>query len=315
MEDGKVILYMDGGLASQMTAYVFYKQIEKLGYKPELDLTWFDRFGRDRYLLNEVFQIKASECNDLGRYKIYNSGNLFAKAFRKSKLINLAILVGVVPKIHYSVKPRYLGHVFDLDAVDEVIKRAGTTYLWGYWGFTRFIEEAPDEMRVVFQFPKIADYRNSKVLEEITSCNSVSLHVRKGDYLKYPDTFENLSLSYYRRAIHEVKNRTSHLVFYIFSNDIEWCKKNTIELGLENEEVVFVSGNEGSDAYIDMNLMSHCCHNICANSGFSLWAAFLNDNQHKTVVVPKRFYTDYWCKKNRIDLYRIPEKEWIVIDN
>ena len=91
-------------------------------------------------------------------------------------------------------------------------------------------------------------------------------------------------------------------VFFIFSDDIEWCKEN---LKLP-EECVFVDWNTGNDSYVDLQLMSLCKHNIIANSSFSWWGAWLNNNEKKIVVAPEKFYK---AESNFNDSHLIP-KTW-----
>lgn len=90
--------------------------------------------------------------------------------------------------------------------------------------------------------------------------------------------------------------------FFIFSDDIEWCKEN---LKLP-EECVFVDWNTGNDSYVDLQLMSLCKHNIIANSSFSWWGAWLNNNEKKIVVAPEKFYK---AESNFNDSHLIP-KTW-----
>lgn len=314
-EKEKIVVYMDGGLASQMTSYVFALSLREKGHDPCFDLSWFNRFGRDRLLMNRVFGIELKECKKLGRYALYNSGNPIAILIRKSKLINFLILIGIIPKIYFTVKPRYYGYKFSVNNVDKILAQNPKSYFWGHWAFSDYIENNKEFVRKVFSFPEIVDEMNSGYLEEIRGTNSVSIHVRKGDFLKYPKVFRNLSFSYYHKAVDLIKTRVDSPVFYIFSNDIEWCMENIKNMGLSLGESVFVSGNSGKNDFIDMQLMSNCKHNIVANSGFSLWAGFLNNYKEKIVVAPKEGYTEDWCRKNEVNLYRVPEKSWILVNN
>ena len=142
---------------------------------------------------------------------------------------------------------------------------------------------------------------NSKLLlKKINSTNSVSIHVRRGDYLK--DNNLNIhglcSLEYYSKAIEILNKNSNNLSFFIFSDDLEWCKS---KFSLSND-LHFCDGNFIEDFF----LMSNCKNNIIANSSFSWWAAFLNENIKKTVIYPSNWFAD----KN-VSIY-FPKK-WIKL--
>lgn len=129
------------------------------------------------------------------------------------------------------------------------------------------------------------DDRNKQILELISKTNSVSLHVRRGDYLKTENIkmYGNITTdAYYKKAIAIVSSQIEAPNFFIFSNDIEWCKQN---LGIE--KAIFVQNNSGKNSYIDMFLMSKCKANILANSSFSYWGAMFNENENKLVIYPQ----------------------------
>lgn len=109
--------------------------------------------------------------------------------------------------------------------------------------------------------------------------NSVSIHVRRGDYIYKQDRHPVIDISYYNQAI-KYFNYCDN--FLIFSDDIEWCKKN-----FTGNKFIFI---EGEADYIDLWLMSLCNHNIIANSSFSWWGAWLNQNPNKKVISPKIWF-------------------------
>ena len=128
--------------------------------------------------------------------------------------------------------------------------------------------------------------------------NAVSIHVRRGDYLAKHDRHPVQSIDYYKQAMQYFDSSS---IFYIFSDDIEWCKEN-----FKGSQFTFIEDNAD---YIDLWLMSLCDHNIIANSSFSWWGAWLNQNPNKIVIAPKNWFGPN--KKLSVqDL--IPEK-WIQI--
>lgn len=143
---------------------------------------------------------------------------------------------------------------------------------------------------------------NELILSEIKSSLSVSVHIRRGDYLdpEVQKRYGNIATEqYYRVAINLIKEKIgSNIKFFVFSNDIEWCKANLV-----SDDIVFVEGNNGIKSSIDMYLMSNCCHHIIANSSFSYWGAMLNQSPNKYVIYPK-----IWDNIQKPDIF---PSDWI----
>ncbi len=112
--------------------------------------------------------------------------------------------------------------------------------------------------------------------------NSIGVHVRRGDYLQFSDIHPTLPISYYMEAISKVSREAKVNCVLIFSDDIEWCKRE-----FRSPNVRFVEGLEDYEA---LCLMSLCDHNIIANSSFSWWGAYLNDRPYQKVVAPKQWF-------------------------
>ncbi len=127
---------------------------------------------------------------------------------------------------------------------------------------------------------------------EILKNETCSIHVRRGDYLKLPNHHPSCDLNYFKEGIKKMPENT---VFLIFSDDIEWCKKYFNF----NSKTHFIENNFD---YIDMWLMSMCNHNITANSSFSWWGSWLNENPDKIVVMPKKWFGQS-INHNTMDLY------------
>jgi len=169
--------------------------------------------------------------------------------------------------------------------------------LVGFWQSEKYFENAKDEVRKYLQLPFVEGYRDY-----------VSIHVRRGDYVQHSGSFPPVTIEYFVQAIKNF-HRPKLLVF---SDDIEWCKK---ELPYPLQQASQMNFSEGRNEFEDMSLMASCGHNIIANSSFSWWAAWLNTNPDKIVISPscKRgnwFGMEAGVKHDCIDL--IP-KEWIQI--
>ena len=136
-----------------------------------------------------------------------------------------------------------------------------------------------------------------KIKEIILKTESISVHIRRGDYKK-----NNMVLSkdYYLKAINLISSKVVHPVWIIFSDDIEFVKNNYFFEG----KAVFIDDSLGMRDFEQLMLMSKCKHNIIANSTFSWWGAWLNKNRNKYVVAPRKWFSS---QRNIIPV------EWIKI--
>jgi hypothetical protein len=112
--------------------------------------------------------------------------------------------------------------------------------------------------------------------------HSVSLHIRRGDYLRFPNHHPQPSMGYYMTAVQQIRKKRDVRCILVFSDDIPWCKKE-----LRSPEIRFI---EGLQDYEDMLLMSLCNANVISNSSFSWWASYFNQNADKMVYAPKTWF-------------------------
>lgn len=162
-------------------------------------------------------------------------------------------------------------------------------YIAGYWQSEKYFVKADFEIRSDFLFKQSLAGQNAEIAAQIKASNSVSLHIRRGDYAQSPKAraIHGLcSLEYYRAAVQYIAARVDKPFFFIFSDDVAWAKGN-LKI---NFPCRFINHNHGVDSHNDMNLMSLCRHNIIANSTFSWWGAWLNANHGKIVVAPKAWF-------------------------
>ena len=163
-------------------------------------------------------------------------------------------------------------------------------YLDGYWQSEKYFHEYANQIREYFTFRLPFSNKNAEIAERIAKANAVSLHVRRGDYANSPKTTAThglCSLDYYRVAIDYVIAHVIQPHFFIFSDDIAWVKAN-LNIG---SSAFFIDHNANQESYNDMRLMSLCKHNIIANSSFSWWGAWLNQNAEKIVIAPKQWFS------------------------
>lgn len=178
-----------------------------------------------------------------------------------------------------------------------------------YWENYHFIKDIED-LNYIFRFPQL-DGKNQEIANFMRKTNSVSIHVRRGDYQKV--LFWRVLLGdicekeYYDKAISRVEELVENPVYFIFSDEIEWVKQN-----LKIKDGIYIDWNYGMDSYKDMYLISCCKCNICANSTFSLMSTWFNNNPNPIRIVPTK-----WLNQHDDLLFAkyIPDDNWIPIDN
>ncbi len=188
----------------------------------------------------------------------------------------------------------------------QLIRLTGNLIIDGYWQSERYFNEIADDIRRELQPIEPPSPNEREFLSKIIRVNSVSLHIRRGDFIINPMAAAHhvvCDLTYYQRAVSMVAKRVLNPVFFVFSDDPVWVKK---ELRLDYP-MVLVSRSQSWPAYEDLRLMSNCMHHIIANSSFSWWGAWLNPSSSKIVVAPSRWFR---VEKNTKDL---TPPEWYLV--
>ena len=186
----------------------------------------------------------------------------------------------------------YALDVFNLQ-VEFTVRRQmnrGDVYLDDYWQSEDYFKDIEKIIHQDFTFKKSPEGLNKKLAKQIAQTASVSIHIRRGDYVTSRRTNRfhgTCSPDYYHRCVELIEDKISNPHFFIFGDDIKWAKEN-LEI---NHPIIFVEHNYGSENYFeDMRLMSLCRHNIIANSSFSWWGAWLNENSNKMVLAPQKWF-------------------------
>lgn len=292
------IVNIIGGLGNQMFQYAFAVALQKHYSKEEILI--------DTQHFKYLFFKQYKSCNLHNGYEL---NKLFPNATIKAALRDQLVTVTryipnyFISRINRKLLPHKVSEYIEAHNYiyyPEVFEKDYSCYYEGYWQSANFFKDCVTEVQYAFTFPLPNEY-NLRIKEEITNCNSVGIHIRRGDYLSDPEYKGLCELDYYQRALQEIGIEGKH--FFIFSNDISWCKVNIISL-LNSAPVSFVEGNTGKDSAWDMYLMSLCDELIIANSSFSWWGAFLN-KKSKKIVAPKKWinrdyeadvYLDNWIK-------------------
>lgn len=172
---------------------------------------------------------------------------------------------------------------------DNLISVGNDVVLSGYWQSERYFQETAKKLKESLKLKSDLSAKSLEISELIKQVNSVSLHIRRGDYVvgTYSDQIlDQLDLAYYFQAIKELGKNEKDIIFFIFSDDHEWVKNN---LNI-NFPVVYVDHNNSEACFEDLYLMSLCKHNIIANSSFSWWGAWFNKNNCKKIYAPKNWF-------------------------
>lgn len=288
-----LIIKMNGGLGNQLQQYALYEKLKSLGKDVKLDISWF---GKDvgtatkRELELDYFpKVNYEACSE-DELKTVGNRNFFRK---------------VSEKLHLIERNLYVEH----QMYDENIFQMDNKVLEGYWACEAYYEDILPELRKKLMFPKSDNPENVRMEEMMRSCNSVSIHLRRGDYLK-PENQELFggicTEKYYEQAFAYVKEKVKDARFFVFSDDPAYAKEK-----YGGEEFVIVDINHGKDSFYDIHLMSCCKHHICANSTFSFWGARLNPNRDKIMVRPlKQKNCDWYVPEKMKQLW----KHWVLID-
>ena len=171
----------------------------------------------------------------------------------------------------------------------EILNSPDHSYLDGYWQTEKYFKSIEEIIRTDLTLTQDLPPHLQSVAKQIQDTNSVSIHVRRGDYASNPTTtaYHGLySVEWYMNAIDHLQASISAAHFFIFSDDYEWVTAN---LKLSGPFTFIKPSPDGQEAQ-DLFLMSLCKHNITANSSFSWWAAWLNRNSHKKVIAPSRWF-------------------------
>ena len=239
-----------------------------------------------------VFKLKLTLASEELAYALRGWGtpNLFGKSVRKVRKI-----AGLLPKSYYAESNSF---AFD----PSVMAMRHDVYLDGLFINPKYFHSIEKDLREDFSFNVPLAGENEELAHEIESCNSVSIHVRMGDYTSTSvgDNYPGYGRGYYERAMKLVEAKIDGPRYYIFSDNPEWVRSRLSLL----DNCTIVSHNAIEKGYEDLRLMSLCKHNIITNSTFSWWGAWLNKNSAKIVVTPRKWFSgldnsdlllDGWC--------------------
>ena len=245
---------IDGGVGNQLFHYCFYKYLE-------------EKYGKCIYGLYVG--------NEHNGYELEKYFDVIVRDSRFSR-----ILLWMIGKLQHRF--RILYRLYYYEGVNNSDQRWQLFYK-GIWQDKKYLKVGRS---IQFKDLILSD-QNDAIKKKLLSCNSVAIHIRRGDYI-CPDHFQTYwhleDTDYYQKVLEYVKSRFEIFSIFVFSDDIEWCKEN-----LSLTDAYFIDWNKGNNSIYDMYLMSLAKVNIIANSTFSFWAAYLNRRSELTIY-PLRWY-------------------------
>jgi len=292
-----VSVLLTGGLGNQMFQYAAARALAlRLETQLCIDLYSYNKKteATPRNYELDIFSIQPEIVDKLYNRLIYKSLTNLHKNTLGQKVLNTLNIFHDRSCAAISYLPRFT-------------EQSGNVVMLGYFQNEKYFANISDLLIKDFTFRVPFDEKNKKIADQIKNTNSVSFHIRRGDYTYQPSNLNLLEKDYYMKAYHQMLESVDNPTFFIFSDDHNWTKSN---LNLDISKCIFIDWNTGRDSYRDMQLMSLCCHNIIANSSFSWWGAWLNNNPNKTVLAPRNWYKrdDY----NQLLDGFIP-KSWTII--
>lgn len=265
-----IISNIIGGLGNQLFQYAIGRKLSIMKNIPlKLDITKINKNELREYLLfhyNIAAEIATKE--EIFRYK-----KIDLKGYNRIEKLFSKYGIKLINKVYYEKREYELdSKVFEFDDI----------YIQGYWQSYRYFSDIRELLINDLSLREPIGIENKNILEIIRNTNSVSIHIRRGDL----NNKFFISMDYYRRAMNYANEKINNPIFFVFSDDIKWAKQNLFS----KYNKFFVNINDGRfSPHLDLELMRNCKHNIIANSTFSWWAAYLNKNKDKIVIVPKKW--------------------------
>ncbi len=273
-----IVIGFGCGLGNQMFQYAFY--LSMMDRYPQVKFKADTRYAfaeeHNGFELDKVFGIQLEECTTDERKKLSEF------PIRKNFIREIELKVRNRLKWHKESfykqydYTEYYSDVYDLPADRDM-------YLLGVWANEKYFCHLKFRLQTeVFMFDKSRLNTVSKEIKEriVSTGNTVSVHVRRGDFVQYKNHL--MGKRYYLKAMKIIEDTLGEVHYFVFSDDVD-CARDLFQ---QFSNVVFVQGNMKTDSWMDMYLMSICNHNIIANSSFSFWGAYLNQNIKKMVIAP-----------------------------
>ena len=300
------IVNIIGGLGNQMFQYAFAVTCKMKN--PEEEVYVDTQHYKNAFI--KVYNGNNFYHNGYEIDKVFPNVSLRIATFKKLIKVTFYIpnylLARVVRRLFPKRKTEFVADRQPYVFLPEALKIDGDCYFDGYWMSPHYFDQYRGRIIEEFTFPPFDTHENLQLSKLLQTDNSITLHIRRGDFVGSSTLGGICTLSYYRRAIVEARKIIKNPIFFVFSNDQEWCINNLNDEFCD-ADVHFVNHNKGPESYRDMQLMSFARCNILANSSFSWWGAYLNQRKDHIVYCPNKWHNTMECKDHYV-------KDWIKID-
>lgn len=290
-----IIFRMDGGLGNQLFQYAIGRKLA-ITYNTDLvlDVKTFKTYEPRAFELDK-FNIRAETLIDHGGVR-YTPVKMPLPLY---KMMNPLIGNFILPYITESKKDYFKFN-------DKYLRTGKNAVIRGYFQTEKYFHDISSVLNTELTVKTNLSPHNEAVLQRITNSQSVSIHIRRGDYISNPDIYaltRDGNLDYYSKAIAFISNKISNPFFFLFTDDPAWVKQ-----AMNGHQGYYeIISHNMENGYEDIRLMSCCKHNIIANSSFSWWGAWLNRNPDKIVIAPDKWNSD------SDTTYDILPEHWIKI--
>lgn len=268
-----IIIHVMGGLGNQLYQYAMYEKLKSMGKEVKLDFyAYTEASGEER------------EWRSLELPRFENLEYEVCTKEERTKLLDDSMALG--DRIRRKLLGRQDKTLLDEGSYMPKLFEKEEAYLYGFWDCEKYYEDRMPELQRKLVFPQSTNPKNQECIKQLQQEQAVSVHIRRKDYLTVAAGKRYMGIctdAYYESAVQYIREKVEKPVFYIFSDDIAYVQEH-----YQGEDIRIVDWNTGEDSLFDMQLMSRCKHNICANSTFSFWGARLNQNRDKLMIRPLR---------------------------
>ncbi|HXB28502.1 MAG TPA: alpha-1,2-fucosyltransferase [Puia sp.] len=293
------VIIIFNGLGNQMSQYAFYLNKKNISKSTRFLFSKKSNNIHNGYELDRVFGIKYHDSLiNKFLYLTFRIAGYKKYAFISKPAIRFLNFLGI----------KIINENDDYDFKSEYLRPSkGIKFYVGGWHSEKYFMAIKDTILKTFQFnPENIGIKNLQVLEQIKVTKSISVHVRRGDFID-SNNLNKLgnvcTLDYFLKAIEKMRSLVDSPHFFFFTNDYSWVQTN-----FNGPDFSLINLNTKSESWKDMFLISNCSHHINSNGSFSWWSSWLNNNSHPYVIVPKNFIANKYFK----DIY--PEN-WILLSD
>ena len=304
MQNKLVISNIKGGFGNQLHQFgTGLAQAIKLNAEFKVDLSFFEEDKYKKwYKLDKInVNIDIATPEEIEILKSKPDASILYRGLKKLGFH------------HQYAKKTDIVDIYGFEPDNRILNLKESAYLSGWCAKEIYVRPIRSILMEQFRPKEKLSQSAENYLQSITSTNSVSIHIRRGDYLELEHFFRIIPLDYYKDAVEEIYKRVQDPVFYIFSNDLNWVKDNLDFV--HNPVFVDVSAVENYTGFADIEefeIMKNCKHNVIGNSSFSWWAAYLNNNESKIVITPKKWFNDSFYQKS-LEKYPIFPDSWLTL--